>query len=138
MQAHLRGESALPPQKSDGEAMQDLLERIAQAAVDGDQETYDALSNAVAQIKAKAEAAADLREKRFAELAASQESHESQKQGTYKSMLKDWRDSELLNLRRGGMSPDEAESHYEKFSAAPMEARARQASGYDYRPPIEA
>ena len=136
MTAHLNGDS-LPTPKTDAEALADLQGRIEQARLDGDQDTYDRLRAGLALAAEKAIAADELHQKRLADLDTQKQAYETENKARYDSMLKGWKDTEILNLRRGGMDLPEAESHYEKFSAKQMEAIARKATGYTHREPIE-
>ena len=135
MTAHLAGDEG-PRQKTDSEALADLQGRIEQARLAGDKELYDSLRAGLAHVAEKAIAADELHQKRTADLDAQNQAYETENKARYESMLKDWRDAEILNLRRGGMDLVEAENHFEKFSAKSMEDIARKTTGYTHREPI--
>ncbi len=135
MTAHLNGDE-LPQQKTDNEAVIDLQDRIRAAAASGDRETYDRLRAGLAHVAEVAIANDERNAERIQKLEASRDAMEAETKSTYETMLKDWRDAEILKLRRGGMKADEAEAHYETWSAKPMELAARKASGYSHREPI--
>jgi hypothetical protein len=135
MEAHLRGDDA-PTPATDAEALADLQARIKQAAASGDRETYDSLRAGLAHAAEKAIAADDLHEKRMSELDETHQAIADEQESTYKQLMTDWKDQEILNLRRSGMPSSEAESHYEQWSAKPMEVAARKASGYTHKEPI--
>jgi len=136
MTAHLAGDEA-PQPATDSEALIDLQDRIRQAAASGDRETFDRLREGLAHTAEKAAAADERNAKRLADLDESNQEHDTEVKTKYEDMLKDWRDAELLSLRRGGMTQDQAESHYQQFSAKQMEDIARKATGYTHREPLE-
>jgi hypothetical protein len=135
MTGHLNGDE-LPRQKTDSEALTDLQDRIRAAAASGDRETYDRLRAGLAHVSETAIANDERNAERIQKLEASRDAMEAETKSTYENMVKDWRDAEILKLRRGGMKADEAEAHYETWSAKPMELAARKASGYSHREPI--
>lgn len=135
MESHLRGESKYQP-ATDAEALADLQARIETARLAGDRETYDALRAGLAHAAEKAIAADELHEKNMAKLDATHAAIAADQKATYEQLVKDWSDSEIQQLRRGGMKADEADAHFARWGATPIEDRARKISGYSHREPI--
>ena len=129
MQAHLNGES-IPRPKSDAEALADMQERVEQARLDGDQETFDHLREGLAHAAEKAIAADELMKKRISELVANREAFAAEKKSRYEDMLLATKDRELNGYRRQGMDSNEAESHYQQWAQKATELACQRATGY--------
>jgi hypothetical protein len=135
MESHLRGESKFQP-ATEAEALADMQDRIRAAAASGDRELYDSLRAGLAHVAETAIANDERNAARIQKLEASRDAMEAETKDKYETMLRDFKDSEIQNLRHGGMPADEAESHFQQWSASRLEDSARKASGYSHREPL--
>jgi hypothetical protein len=134
MTAHLNGESKLQP-KTDSEALADMQGRIEEARLAGDQELYDSLRAGLAHSVDKAAKAEALLKKRTAAIAASQQAFAEEQASRYETMLTEAKDFEIQKYRSHGLNAAEAESHYEKYRKAELEASVQRFTAYT--PPRE-
>jgi hypothetical protein len=123
--------------KSTAEAVAEIKLKIKEAAQKGDRETFDVLTASLARGQKKASQAAELQQKRSAELEATTKAFAEEQKAKYETFSTEFKDMEIQQLRRQGMNPQEAEAHYQQFSARSIEATARSVSGYHTREPIE-
>lgn len=135
MNAHLAGDS-LPQPKTDDEARREIEERMEQARLNGDRESYDALREALAYSETQAKAHEESRAKRTATIEKSNQALEAEKQTRYEKLLANWKDLEIQKFRRMGMKPDQAERHYQQWAQKGIEDAARKTAGVT-PPPIE-
>jgi len=133
MDAHLAGEQ--PRQKTDDEAVSDLLSRIEVARAAGDRPLYDSLRAGFAHAAEKKIAADALHETRLAALEKNQQAFAQERADNYQAMLTQVRDAELLGLQNQGMSYAKAEAYYDEHKKASMEASVQRYTSYT--PPRE-